>query len=684
VLSLGSSTNAVQAQLVAVSSNANKFDAATSNDAGLRVFTPSWAGRLHLGVVTTGGAPTAICVNSNNMVGILNTTPQYALDVAGDLNLTGTLRSNGVPFVPGGSSFSNVGGLARVFLPAGSNLGVGTSAATQPLTISGNAYVQNGVLGVGAAPDSNYSLTLSNSTGTQQEVGLQLYSPSTGQSRSDFFLAGGTGQGYTPAVQGDLVLRHASNLKMMIGPYQVSQPTLTLTSSNYVGVSNTAPAYPLDVGGTGRFGSNLFAGCAAVGITAFGAAGAAFCHSNMVASAASWALLQDGSGNTYLNANSNQSISFRLNNATTLMTVNSNGVGVGTNINPAYPLDIGGAIAVAGRPVVTSGLQLQGLSNAIVGNEALGAPPDTMLQINGTRGGGWSRTNIRLNHPVYNGMDVGIGSNMGYGTVGGAAVLIAVSNVPLILGNNNVEQMRIASNGYVGINNSNPLCKLHVSGTASVDALLRVDVPAGNQCGFVAAVGNSNWNILAKPSPNLLSFEYNGSGVANLSPAGNMTLLTGSPIIPTYYQMTFQISSTWTAASGNYYYFNVNGAIDPAGSGITLASFSNGRQFYPPVAGIWSARVTTLMYANNSNNVVMFISKNSGGSGDLNLGAGNTLALQDSYLSNVNPQMTLNATTYLGTGDSLLAGVFSYPSAPGAVAAGARTMWTMSLVQRTA
>ncbi len=205
-------------------------------------------------------------------------------------------------------------------------------------------------------------------------------------------------------------------------------------------------------------------------------------------------------------------------------------------------------------------------------------------------------------------------------------------------------------------------------------------MPAGNQCGFVAAVGNSNWNILAKPSPNLLSFEYNGSGVANLSPAGNMTLLTGSPIIPTYYHATFQLASTLTQAS--YYYFGINSAAPGTyNNNITSASWSNGRNFYPPVEGLWTVRLSTNLFANNGI-YELFTSRNCGNGNDLNSGTDSLLTQATNGPSNQTCEVTQTATVYLRTSDYVSAGV-SAAATPGAVNVG-RSYWCMTLVQRTA
>ncbi len=252
------------------------------------------------------------------------------------------------------------------------------------------------------------------------------------------------------------------------------------------------------------------------------------------------------------------------------------------------------------------------------------------------------------------------------------------------------------------IANTTSLGNVGISGFAGLVHSNFVGVTGGAQfCVAQAPDGTSYFN-----ASNVSDFRINNSAAMKLNSNGlclsssgatapapyvldvaGQARIQGALTAPTYYHGAFQLASTFTVGTGtyaSYYYYSANTAVDTAGSGITVASFSNGVRFFPPVAGIWSARVTTLVLPNNSNSIQSFISKNDTSGTDLNLGSGNTLAIHDTSFSNVSVQTTMNATTYLGTGDFLCAGLYSFPNAPGAIQVGPRTVWSMTLVQRTA
>lgn len=99
--------------------------------------------------------------SANNRVGIVQTTPLYTLDVAGDVNFTGNLTQNGTPF--GGGAFltdgakayytsgpvgiSNVEALTTQTLQVGANVAVNDTASDK-LTVTGDAYVSRSLRAV--------------------------------------------------------------------------------------------------------------------------------------------------------------------------------------------------------------------------------------------------------------------------------------------------------------------------------------------------------------------------------------------------------------------------------------------------------------------------------------------------------------------------------------------------------
>ena len=70
-------------------------------------------------------------------LGINNGTPAYALDVTGDINLTGTLRVNGTAF-SGGTSYPDI-------TDTGGKVGIGTGSPSQKLDVAGWIKTSNGI-----------------------------------------------------------------------------------------------------------------------------------------------------------------------------------------------------------------------------------------------------------------------------------------------------------------------------------------------------------------------------------------------------------------------------------------------------------------------------------------------------------------------------------------------------------
>jgi hypothetical protein len=76
-------------------------------------------------------------------VAIGRSNPQFPLDVVGDVNLTGTFRQNGVPYI--GSQWSNSSTQPNVFL-LGSNVGVGTNNPQSLLHVAGDVRFDSNII----------------------------------------------------------------------------------------------------------------------------------------------------------------------------------------------------------------------------------------------------------------------------------------------------------------------------------------------------------------------------------------------------------------------------------------------------------------------------------------------------------------------------------------------------------
>jgi len=120
----------------------------------------------------------------------------------------------------------------------------------------------------------------------------------------------------------------ASGIYMSMGCsnwYGFCPDSLTIRNGGNVGIGTSNPAYRLDVSGNTRL-NNTF-----IGDVGWGASFAGFAHSNCI-SQTNYALLQQSTGQTYLNCATSRTINFRVNNQDT-MIMNNNTLGIlGANV----------------------------------------------------------------------------------------------------------------------------------------------------------------------------------------------------------------------------------------------------------------------------------------------------------------------------------------------------------------
>ncbi len=268
---------------------------------------------------------TRFAVDRGGNVGVGMSNPAYKLDVSGDINFTGTLRSNGIAFSGGGSATHWSNNSSNVYVSGGSNVGIGTSTPAQQLHISqatvGSAAVMrisasnntlNGDVGIVGTPNNFFNNTLlgdfiiRNTTGCNIHLGSGLTSPT-------MTLGGNTNVGIGTT---------SPNAKLQITPYNSGSP-----DSNGLYIYNPT---------TTTSGHSIM--CARVNTSSGGNPWVSF----DVSGVSGWAMGIDNQDSQKLKITS--SWDFVTSTSTRLTIDKSNGnVGIGTT-TPGYKLDVSGGI----------------------------------------------------------------------------------------------------------------------------------------------------------------------------------------------------------------------------------------------------------------------------------------------------------------------------------------------------
>jgi hypothetical protein len=170
-------------------------------------------------------------------IGIATTAPGYALDVAGDINFTGTFYKNNSVY--SGSEIWNTNG-NDVFYTMG-NLGVGTSSPSKTLDVAGTARITTGLttgtiyasdvtatnVSVGGLNASGLSV-LSNATATNASVGVLIASTGITAAAAQI-----TNAVVTTASVGTLVNTDAVATNVSVGTLNVTG--ITASNINFTG-----------------------------------------------------------------------------------------------------------------------------------------------------------------------------------------------------------------------------------------------------------------------------------------------------------------------------------------------------------------------------------------------------------------------------------------------------------------
>jgi len=217
------------------------YDLMVSGASGSNVlYDPATAELLSTAMVPITFSLTAmanIFPSSNGFVGIGMTNPSYTLDVAGNINVSGSVLVNGTPLSGGGGGSSQWGSAGSNIYYNSGFVGIGTVNPTTTLYVYGNSgtfigtTIQNGSLG----GNSYTLLSLLNDTG----LGCHLFINSSGRTADGGAISMAT-------------LRNDAGILRLQAQGGLANPTygIILLPSGNVGVGSSSPQTTLDVAGT--------------------------------------------------------------------------------------------------------------------------------------------------------------------------------------------------------------------------------------------------------------------------------------------------------------------------------------------------------------------------------------------------------------------------------------------------
>ena len=476
----------------------------SSGNVGIGTTSPSK--KLH--VVTTGSVDVAKFETTGNAAILIERTASTQpgaskLTVANNGQL-GIASDNLIKFSTSGHS----GGTERMRINNDGNVGIGTSSPSAKLQIQdGNLYFKN------------------DSYGDDNRIGFGNPARNGDAAFIDYI---GNGD-----FRGSL----AFGVVTTAGVNTAAVETVRFDKSGNVGIGTTTPGEKLSVSP----GSNVSAEIGKSLVGNIGISGyAGFKHQSLTSST-SYALLQSSTGQTFLNASSTESISFRINNDNKMTLTNGGDVGIGTT-SPGAKLEIRsgsgnkqlrlstGATTYweLGRSTSTGDFEItedSGDTYFLIdkdnGNVGIGTTsPDRLLVLNHA-----SDTRVKLQ---VNGTDTAqiqtLTNEARYHALG--------SSTSLQLWTNGAEKMRIDSSGNVGIGTTSPSQKLEIFGKILLqnNDEIRFKDNGGTERTAIELDPSNNFNIGTSAGGNLRFI--NGSSYTErmrITGAGYVGIGTDSP-----------------------------------------------------------------------------------------------------------------------------------------------------------